>query len=96
MPVLIDASPAVAAGGTIYFSAPYGKLAACGTDGTVKWQLDEGANLDTSPVIGGDGMIYFGCDLRMFAVSPPDKLPPSKSSWPMFRADARHTGRVQP
>jgi hypothetical protein len=57
--------------------------------------VDEGVNLDGAPVIGGDGMIYIGCNQRLYAVSPPNRLPPAKSPWPMFRANARHTGRVQ-
>jgi outer membrane protein assembly factor BamB len=92
---LIDVSPAVAAGGAIYFSAPYGKLTAFGADGAARWEFNGGDNLNASPVIGGDGIIYICCNHRLNAVSAPDEKPPAKSSWPMFRANARHTGRVQ-
>ena len=54
------------------------------------------ANVAASPVIDGGGTIY-ACDGKfLYAINSTNGLaPPAKSSWPMFRANARHTGRVQ-
>jgi outer membrane protein assembly factor BamB len=97
----IDASPAVAAGGTIYFSAPWRDLVAIGRDGAQQWLLNtdsnpDGGNIVGSPVIGGDGTIYVVNTSFLCAINSPNGLAPlAKSSWPMFRANPRHTGRVQ-
>jgi hypothetical protein len=46
-------------------------------------------------VIGADGTVYLVFLFDLYAVRPPDgALPTNKSSWPMFRANAQHTGRV--
>ena len=50
--------------------------------------------LSSSPVTGNHGEIYFCCGRYVQAFQPPVALLPAKSSWPMFRANARHTGRV--
>jgi outer membrane protein assembly factor BamB len=92
--IFVDVSPAVAADGTIYFSMPYRQMTAYDADGAAQWEMNENDSLNASPVIGDNGIVYI-CSGRLFAVSPPGRWPPSaKSSWPMFRANARHTGRV--
>jgi outer membrane protein assembly factor BamB len=93
----LDTTPAVAADGLIYFSVPGQILAAIKPDGTEQWRVTLLAPLAGSPVIGNDGTIY-GCDgSRLYAINSTNGLaPPAKSSWPMFRANPRHTGRVQP
>jgi outer membrane protein assembly factor BamB len=91
-----DDSPAVAAGGDVYFSLTWRHLYAFALlDGGVRWQLDTEMNLTASPVIADDGTIY-ACDGHsLYAIVPPGHpSAPAKSSWPMFRANARHTGRV--
>ncbi|MGA2179056.1 MAG: PQQ-binding-like beta-propeller repeat protein [Verrucomicrobiota bacterium] len=94
--VLIDASPAVAANNVIYFPAPWRQLFALQQNGGGLWQVDTTGNLVASPVIGSDGTVFI-CDGKfLYAINSTNGLgPPAKSSWPMFRADARHTGRVQ-
>jgi outer membrane protein assembly factor BamB len=95
-PVLIDASPAVAASVEVYFSAPWHKLWAFHPNGTELWSVDTAANLVASPVIGNGGTVYVSDGQFLRAINSTNGLaPPAKSSWPMFRADARHTGRVQ-
>jgi len=94
-PVLIHASPAVAANGLVYFSAPWRKLVAVRPDGTELWHLDTTANPVASPMILENGTVVL-CDEQVLrAINSTNGLPPpAKSSWPMFRANARHTGRV--
>ena len=95
-PVPVDATPAVAANGEVYFSAPWRSLFAFQGDRTDLWHFSADANLVASPVIGNDGTIYICDGMFLHAINSTNGLaPPAKSSWPMFRANARHTGRVQ-
>jgi outer membrane protein assembly factor BamB len=95
-PVPLDETPAVAANGLIYFSVPWQILAAINPDGTEQWRVTLPGTLANSPVIGSDGTVYVCDGSRLYAINSTNGLaPPAKSSWPMFRADARHTGRVQ-
>ena len=94
--ILIDATPAVAANGKVYFSAPWRKLSAFQQNGTELWHVDTAADQVASPTIGSDGTIFVCDGLFLRAINSTNGLaPPAKSSWPMFRANARHTGRVQ-
>jgi outer membrane protein assembly factor BamB len=97
----IDASPAVAANGEIYFSCPWRNLSAVTQDGNEVWRFytdsdrDHG-NIIASPAIGSDGTIYVAEEDWLHAINSTDRFAPlAKSSWPMFRANPRHTGRVQ-
>jgi hypothetical protein len=46
-------------------------------------------------VIGDDGVIYVGDGRNLYSFAATNSASLAKSSWPMFRANARHTGRVQ-
>jgi len=93
--VLLDATPAVAANGDIYCSEPWRKLSAFQPDGREIWHVETVANLVASPTIGNDGTVYISDGQYLHAVNSPAGLPPAaKSCWPMFRANLRHTGRV--
>ena len=95
-PVPVDATPAVAANGEVYFSAPWRSLFAFQNDRTDLWHFSADGNLVASPVIGDNGTIYICDGMFLHAINSTSGLaPPAKSSWPMFRANARHTGRVQ-
>jgi outer membrane protein assembly factor BamB len=89
----IDETPAVAQG-TVFFSAPWRRIWATSPDGTDLWEGPTLYNLSSSPVIGNNGVIYCCCSRHVEALQPPVALLPARSSWPMFRANARHTGRV--
>jgi outer membrane protein assembly factor BamB len=92
----VDATPAVAANGEVYFSAPWRSLFAFQNDRTDLWHFSADGNLVASPVIGDNGTIYICDGMFLHAINSTNGLaPPAKSSWPMFRANARHTGRVQ-
>ena len=92
----IEESPAVTAADTVYFSWPWRRLYAIRTNQEIVWYSDLNWNLSASPVIGDRGAIYFPAGKCLYAINPASSLPPpAKSSWPMFRANARHSGRVQ-
>ncbi len=97
----IEASPAVAANGEIYFSAPWRSLMAIhrGWPSTLavnhRHESDHG-DIIASPAIGKDGTIYIAEEDWLEAINSTNRLAPlAKSSWPMFRANPRHTGRVE-
>ena len=95
-PVPVNATPAVAANDEVYFSAPWRNLFAFQSDRTDLWHFSANGNLAASPVIGDNGTIYICDGMFLHAINSANGLPPpAKSSWPMFRANARHTGRVQ-
>jgi len=89
----IDETPLVT-GEVVCFSAPGLHLWARHLDGTEAWELQLRDRLSSSPVLGNHGEIYFCCFQGLQAVQPPVAPPPARSAWPMFRANARHTGRV--
>jgi outer membrane protein assembly factor BamB len=94
--VPVNATPAVAANDEVYFSAPWRNLFAFQSDRTDLWHFSADGNLAASPVIGDNGTIYICDGMFLHAINSANGLPPpAKSSWPMFRANARHTGRVQ-
>jgi hypothetical protein len=44
-------------------------------DGTIKWTFEAGGGIESSPVIGVDGTIYFGAhDNKFYAVNPDGTL----------------------
>lgn len=79
-----DGSPAIANDGTIYttssgssrYSEPFGGvLTALSPGGTEKWKFETFSAIKSSPAIGADGTIYFGCrDKKFYAISPQGKL----------------------
>ena len=89
----IDETPA-AAQGMVCFSSAWRHLWATSPEGTDLWSCMTLNNLTSSPVIGNNGTIYCCCSRHVEALRPPVPLFPAKSPWPMFRANARHTGRV--
>jgi outer membrane protein assembly factor BamB len=99
-PYWLDASPAVAANGEVYFSFPWRYLMAVTQDGHEAWRFYTDTNPDhgniiASPAIGSDGTIYVAEENWLLAINSSHALAPlAKSSWPMFRANPRHTGRL--
>jgi len=92
-PCWIDETPAVAQG-TVCFSRPWRLLWAISPTGGGLWESPALQNLSSSPVITSQGRIYFCCGPYVQALQPPTALLPAKSTWPMFRANPRHTGRM--
>ena len=97
--VPMEVSPAVVAG-RFYFSAPWWTLRAMWSEAAPSverqiWKTDLSLNISASLVVGDDGTVYACAERFLYAIQPPGALvPPAKSPWPMFRANARHTGRV--
>ncbi len=58
------------------------------------WSFEMPDIIATAPVVANDGTLYMSSQLHLFALRPPHPLPSAQSAWPMFRANARHTGRV--
>ena len=93
---MIDATPAVAADGLIYFSQPWAALMARRQDGSKAWMLNTDDKVTAPPNIGRDGTIYVADGDYLQAINSSRRLaPPAKSPWPVFRANPRHTGRVE-
>jgi outer membrane protein assembly factor BamB len=93
---LLDISPAVAANGLVYFASAWGNLAAYNAAGQEAWSVEfsKGVVPTTSMTIGSDGAIYIGDGRMLYAIMATNNSTLEKSSWPMFRANPRHTGRV--
>ena len=95
--VPLDMSWAVAANGLIYASMPW--LSISGMDSQRRWPpvwyYTMQFNLCSAPNVNPEGIIY-ACDGRtLYALRPPQAPPLAKSSWPIWRADPQHNGRVQ-
>ena len=81
---IIDCSPAIGKDGTIYFtlSGPYnyadtagGKLAAVSPAGETRWTFKTRSEILSSPAIGPDENIYFGCrDKFLYAMEPGGRM----------------------
>lgn len=92
-------TPAIDSSGMLYYPA-YSVLYAITPAGAVQWALqmipDPGDIFNssrTSPAIGPDGTIYVTSANRLYAVAGTNKL--ADSPWPMYRQNARHTGKVE-
>ena len=86
---------AVAAADRFYYTVPGFRLQAITTADRRVWTINLAANATAAPVLGADGIIFLNAERNLFAIQPPDgPWPPAQSAWPMFRANARHTGRV--
>jgi outer membrane protein assembly factor BamB len=79
----VDCCPAIASNGIVYVtvsgSGRYtdisgGKLVAIDPRGVQKWAFATPVDIKSSPAIGADGTIYFGCrDRKLYAISPEGK-----------------------
>jgi outer membrane protein assembly factor BamB len=65
--IVISSGPAIDENGIVYVGTSYAegdRLFAFYPDGTVKWTYFTGENIESSPVIGDDGTIYFGNNMQ--------------------------------
>jgi len=92
-------SPAVDSAGTIYCLA-YSVLYAISPAGVVQWSVplipdpeDMFGTSRTSPTIAPDGTIYVTSANRLYAIYGTNSL--ADSPWPMYRQNARHTGKIE-
>lgn len=85
---------AIGADGLSYFGADDHRFWAIGPDGIWRWLTWLAGPSVSAPVFSPDGTVYVqNVTYNFFAIK--GASPPAKTSWPMFRADAQHTGRVQ-
>jgi len=97
-PMPIDFSGAAAANGLVYFVSSWGDLTAFNPEGKLAWSVNMSTNgliPKGSPAIGADGAIYLGDGRYLYSFAATNSAPPAQSSWPMWRANPQHTGRVQ-
>lgn len=85
---------AAAVAGRFYVSAPWRTVVAVETGDPMFWKADLDANASSSVTIDGNGTLYVCAENALYAFRLPEKIQSLDSPWPMFRADARHTGRV--
>jgi hypothetical protein len=91
----MEGTPVLVAG-KVYMSTPWHMLQAATAGDRRLWKADLKDNITSSITLGQDGTIYAVAERTLYAIRPPGPaLPPAKSSWPMFHANARHTGRVE-
>ena len=91
----IQSSPALAQDGTIYVGTDDGDFHALDASGNSLWSTNLNGSIYSSPVIGSDGTVFVGSsDFNLYAFA--GGAGPGPGSWPMFRHDPRHTGRVTP
>ena len=94
----METSAAVAANGQVYFSVPWLRIGGfdCGGEWKPIWMFQMNANLTGSPNVDAHGVVYAGDEYFLFALQPATNAAPlQKSSWPMWRANPQHTGRVE-
>jgi hypothetical protein len=92
-------TPAIDSAGTIYYVA-FSVLYAISPAGNVIWAVqlirdpgDVFGTSHTSPTIGSDGTIYVASANRLYAIYNTNEL--ADSAWPMYRQNARHTGKIE-
>ena len=89
-------TPALDSAGNIYYCTS-NTLWSLNPEGQVLWNVpgeQTGTSPSTaSPVIGPDGTIYAYLHYKLYAVAGTNAL--SDSVWPMYRANARHTGKTE-
>ena len=93
-PLFVDATPAVTANGCAYFPTAWRELQALDNKGNLRWSLSTADAAKNSPVVGSNGIIYLAGGRNLMAIAPTNSPTLAKSSWPMWRADSRHTGRI--
>ncbi len=83
--------------GKAYVSTPWRKLQAITAMDRRLWEITVEANISSPLTLGPNGIIYAVAEKKLHAIRPPapTPLPMATGAWPMFRANARHTGRVE-
>ena len=92
-PILICEAPTATANGLVYFTESWQNLGAHNPKGDLIWSASTVGIVHSAAASSTDGTIYV-TDGRTLYATTTNSSPLAKSSWPMFRADARHTGRV--
>jgi outer membrane protein assembly factor BamB len=95
-----NTTAAIDVGGVVYFCTS-NSIWALDASGRVRWTVtqpgDPGPSGDfaiTSPIIGPDGTLYAALGNTLYAIATGTNGP-ANSPWPMYRQNARHTGKVE-
>ena len=98
-PFSVGVTPAIDSAGTIYYPS-FSVLYAISPAGDILWSFPLIPDPETafhvsqtSPAIGPDGTIYVTSANRLYAFAGTNQL--ANSPWPMYRQNARHTGRIE-
>jgi hypothetical protein len=77
----------------VYAGSWDGYLYAVGQDGVEKWRFQTGGGIDSSPVIDGNGILYFtSSDSWLYGIDTGTGSAPNDSPWPFFLGNIRRTG----
>ncbi len=93
--VPMDMAQLVSADGRVYGSVPWMHLGVSDRTGKFDWGFHMEDNLTSAPNLSRDGLIYGTDGSQLFALQPANPAVLEQSSWPMWGANPRHTGRVQ-
>ncbi len=92
-------SPATDTSGMLYYCVS-NSVFALTSQGQVQWVVTAPGTpavgtfwATTSPVIGPDGTIYAALNTKLYAIAGTNAL--GDTPWPMYRQNARHTGKVE-
>jgi hypothetical protein len=93
-------SPAIDAAGTIYYCIS-NSVWALNSQGQPQWKVTTSETTpsnselaNTSPTIGPDGTLYVAVGRTLYAIATGTNGP-ANSAWPMYRQNARHTGKIE-
>ena len=93
-------TPAIDAAGMIYYCVS-NAVWALNPKGDVTWAITApgdpgpgGSFARTSPILGPDGTIYAALGNLLYAIASGTNAP-ANSPWPMYRQNARHTGKIE-
>jgi outer membrane protein assembly factor BamB len=93
-PILIDTTPTATANGLVYFTESWRDLGAHDPKGALIWSASTAGRVMSAAAIAPDGILYLTTGRLLYAITATNGAPLAASSWPMFRANLRHTGRV--
>ena len=92
----LEMPPAIVAG-RIYAPSPWRALQCLTPQWERSWRAEFKENVSAAPMVDDQGNLYVCAQGTLYSLQPPgEKPPPARSSWPMCRGNARHTGRVSP
>jgi outer membrane protein assembly factor BamB len=92
----VTSSPAVGSDGTVYIGDQDGQVYAISPQGKLRWAATTGGTINASPTITASGRLYIGSADRNLYAFKIGSQGTAGSCWPMFRHDARNTGRTAP
>ena len=90
----VNTAGSIGVDGTVYFGSDDSYVYALNSAGALKWRFETGGRVSSSPVIGPDGTVYVKSQDHFLYAFEDSSGGLADSSWPMFRHDLKHTGRL--